>query len=125
MVAKYWLSEVEQQDVPFSESSMRTLVPFCSRMATAAPAQSSLQASVADEAEELQAEAGLSSSLPLGPTDPADGEVKNENGDGVDEEEEAEEDPDRLPNDACETLYLQNLNEKVRVEGGSSAFRSS
>ncbi|EIW67624.1 hypothetical protein TREMEDRAFT_33230 [Tremella mesenterica DSM 1558] len=31
------------------------------------------------------------------------------------EEEEEEEDPDKIPTNACETLYLQNLNEKVRL----------
>lgn len=88
-------------------------------MAAAAPAQSSLQASVADEAEELQAEAGVPSLPTAAPTDSGpipDGDVKQENGDEVNGEEEAEEDPDKIPDDACETLYLQNLNEKVRTE---------
>ncbi|ORX37058.1 hypothetical protein BD324DRAFT_673853, partial [Kockovaella imperatae] len=31
------------------------------------------------------------------------------------ETEEEEKDPNRIPDNACETLYLQNLNEKVRI----------
>ncbi|WVQ84235.1 hypothetical protein IAT38_006387 [Cryptococcus sp. DSM 104549] len=41
-------------------------------------------------------------------------EVAGENGEEEKNEEE-EEDPNKLPDDACETLYLQNLNEKVRI----------
>ena len=41
------------------------------------------------------------------------------NGDA--EEKEAEDDdPNRIPDNACETLYLQNLNEKVRTTGKST-----
>ncbi|WRT66725.1 uncharacterized protein IL334_003688 [Kwoniella shivajii] len=38
-------------------------------------------------------------------------ELENENA----KEEQEEEQGDKLPEDACETLYLQNLNEKVRI----------
>lgn len=54
---------------------------------------------------------------PLAQQTPAkngDGEVKTE--DGAKQAEE-EEDPNRIPDNACETLYLQNLNEKVRIPG--------
>ena len=42
------------------------------------------------------------------------------NGDDSKEKEEEDDDPDRIPDNACETLYLQNLNEKVRTSGQSS-----
>lgn len=41
--------------------------------------------------------------------------------DGIKVEEEVV-DPNRLPDDACETLYLQNLNERVRLPGKLTAF---
>ena len=65
----------------------------------------SLQATVADESEEIAAEASSS--------------VKPEAGAEVSKEEIKEEkvDPNALPEDACVTLYLQNLNEKVKIPG--------
>lgn len=36
-----------------------------------------------------------------------------------DKEDEKEVDPNAIPDDACVTLYLQNLNEKVRIPGAS------
>lgn len=65
----------------------------------------SLQATVADESEEIAAEASSS--------------VKPEV-DGEESKEEVKEekiDPNALPEDACVTLYLQNLNEKVKIPG--------
>lgn len=65
----------------------------------------SLQATVADESEEIAAEA--SSSVP-----PKTEEIKEE-------VKEEKIDPNALPEDACVTLYLQNLNEKVKIPGES------
>lgn len=88
-----------------------------------------LQATVADEEEELKAQVNGTS---------GDGDVEMKpavNGDGVgadspvqQKEEEGKEerpveaepepvDPNKLPDDACETLYIQNLNEKVLLPG--------
>lgn len=50
------------------------------------------------------------------PAENGDGEVKTEEG-AKQADEEEEEDPNRVPDNACETLYLQNLNEKVRIPG--------
>lgn len=65
----------------------------------------SLKATVADESEEIAAEASSS--------------VKPEVGAEESKEEVKEEkvDPNALPEDACVTLYLQNLNEKVKIPG--------
>lgn len=54
----------------------------------------------------------------------AGAEAGEPNGDGeaTKEEEEEVDDKDRLPDDACETLYLQNLNEHVRIPGQSYAL---
>ena len=49
-----------------------------------------------------------STSAPI-PTGPA--------ADAVKEETPAKPDPYAIPENACETLYIQNLNEKVQVEG--------
>jgi len=68
----------------------------------------SLQATVADESEEIAAEASTS----IAKSEP---EVE-ENGEEVKEEQV---DPNALPEDACATLYLQNLNEKVKIPGES------
>jgi len=68
----------------------------------------SLQATVADESEEIAAEASTS----IAKSEP---EVE-ENGEEVKEEKV---DPNALPEDACVTLYLQNLNEKVKIPGKS------
>ncbi|ODN93572.1 RNA binding protein [Cryptococcus wingfieldii CBS 7118] len=50
----------------------------------------------------------------------AEGEQVKQEGDakqeGKEQEEEEEEDPNKIPDDACPTLYLQNLNEKVRIQ---------
>lgn len=48
------------------------------------------------------------------PAENGDGEVKTEEGA---KQAEEEEDPNRIPDNACETLYLHNLNEKVRIPG--------
>lgn len=45
-----------------------------------------------------------------------DAEVKTEEG-AKQAQEEGDEDPNKIPDNACETLYLQNLNEKVRIPG--------
>lgn len=34
----------------------------------------------------------------------------------------AQPDPNALPESACETLYIQNLNEKVQVDGKLEVF---
>lgn len=50
--------------------------------------------------------ASTSASIPTGPA-----------ADAVKEETPAKPDPYAIPDNACETLYIQNLNEKVQVEG--------
>ncbi len=94
-----------------------------------------MQATVADESEELKAELNvtiLDEDVEMKPSINEDGDGP-ENGDGVEagegrhslkpeseteaEAEEELQDPKRLPDDACETLYIQNLNEKVRIPG--------
>ncbi|WVQ73528.1 hypothetical protein IAR50_003102 [Cryptococcus sp. DSM 104548] len=53
------------------------------------------------------------------PSVPSNGgaEASTGEGEGVKKEtEEEEEDPNKIPDDACQTLYLQNLNEKVRIQ---------
>lgn len=81
-------------------------------------------ATVADESEELTAEAGTVVPSPADvPTENGeDGNAANgvKEGEEREEAEEEEEDPDRIPDNACETLYIQNLNEKVRIPGESS-----
>lgn len=84
----------------------------------------SLAATVADESEEIKAEAAASvtpapenQSTPT----PAPASIK-EDGDrapSASVEEEKKVDPNAIPEDACVTLYLQNLNEKVRIPGTS------
>ena len=94
-----------------------------------------MQATVADESEELAVELPVSAPVDEAAITtngdetiidgPADGDVDGD----VDmtappkqeeKEEEKVEDPNKLPDDACETLYLQNLNEKVRISGEPS-----
>lgn len=53
------------------------------------------------------------------PAENGDAEVKAEEG-AKQAQEEGEEDPNKIPDNACETLYLQNLNEKVRIPGALS-----
>ncbi|OXG26240.1 RNA binding protein [Cryptococcus neoformans Bt15] len=48
------------------------------------------------------------------PAENGDVEVKTEEG-AKQAQEEGDEDPNKIPDNACETLYLQNLNEKVRI----------
>jgi len=67
----------------------------------------SLQATVADESEEIAAEAS-SSVKPEAAAEESKEEIKQE-----------KVDPNALPEDACVTLYLQNLNEKVKIPGES------
>lgn len=89
-----------------------------------------MQATVADESEELKAELDGNDSAQIN----GDGDVEMKrtiHGDGEDKQlpdgdakPEAEvkaepEDPNKLPDDACETLYVQNLNEKVLIPGPS------
>ena len=114
-------------------------------MSDASPSTSArpMQVTVADESEELKAEA---TGIDVKPTEsngnaPKDEDVKGgningdvngdvemkteTNGDGEakpdddegDKPEVEVEDPNKLPDDACETLYIQNLNEKVRLPG--------
>ena len=90
---------------------------------TSEASSSRLAATVTDESEELAAEAGVVKAEPSTTNGEANGDVEM-NGetkveaDGKEKEkEEEEEDPNRIPDNACETLYLQNLNEKVRIPG--------
>lgn len=93
---------------------------------------SSRQATVADESEELAAEAAQQTSISASSAavttttievnGNGSGSLENVNGQSqpegkapVNDEDEDEYDPNRIPDDACETLYLHNLNEKVRV----------
>lgn len=99
----------------------------------------SRQPTISTEAEEQAAEAGLSAEQALSATVPAQG-VTSVNGEtGVNgakvqnastaqadadeavkpENQEQVKDPNALPDEACETLYIQNLNEKVQIPGMS------
>lgn len=93
------------------------------------------QATVADEEEELKAEIhGGDENETAGDGDvemkadgvAVDGDVNgnasSEVAEVVKEAEVEVEDPDKIPDDACETLYLQNLNEKVRLPGKSLLY---
>lgn len=71
-------------------------------------------ATVADESDEAAAEAGVSTNGTNGTNGDA---VKTEETKANGDEDEAEEDPDAIPRNACETLYIQNLNEKVQLPG--------
>jgi hypothetical protein len=94
-------------------------------MSVATEPTTSLAATVADESEEIKAESsGTSTSAPE-PTATATATVNenvNENGETPEVKEE-KPDPNALPEDACVTLYLQNLNEKVQIPGKSSSPR--
>jgi hypothetical protein len=83
-------------------------------------------ATVADESDELAAEAGIVTNGISSNTGgnareseeaqfQAGGEAGQEGQGGQGEEEEV--DPDAIPDYACETLYIQNLNEKVKTQG--------
>lgn len=85
----------------------------------------SLAATVADESEEIKAEATAASVTPAPENQstpaPASASIK-EDGDrapSASVEEEKKVDPNAIPEDACVTLYIQNLNEKVRIPGMS------
>ena len=86
--------------------SVRVRCRECNILYTMSESTTSLKATVADESEEIAAEASSSS-------------VKPETGAEESKEEVKEEkvDPNALPEDACVTLYLQNLNEKVKIPG--------
>lgn len=94
---------------------------------SAAEPSTRLAATVADESEEIMAESSgtavavpASSSAPAPPaTADTDATPTEADGDKPEETEEAKVDPNALPEDACVTLYLQNLNEKVRLPGES------
>ena len=81
----------------------------------------SRSATVADEEEELAAEQGTN----VGPGAPGSDEpaglatgVESEQPEQATAPEEEEEiDPNAIPAYACETLYIQNLNEKVQTPG--------
>lgn len=80
----------------------------------------SRSATVADEEEELAAEQGTN--VGPGPVTgmeaPATGmETAPETQAPEVPEEEEEIDPNAIPAYACETLYIQNLNEKVQTPG--------
>lgn len=68
---------------------------------------------ISTEDEEMAAETGVAVAQ-------ADG-VKAENG-SAPPEQPIPADPNASETVACETLYIQNLNEKVQVEGGFSAW---
>lgn len=89
------------------------------------PAGPSRLPTISTEDEELAAEAGVS--VPFtGSNGEANGHsIKDEKLEGSTAPEGspatsvAKPDQDALPEGACETLYIQNLNEKVQVEGQS------
>ncbi|CAD6579157.1 MAG: hypothetical protein TREMPRED_002414 [Tremellales sp. Tagirdzhanova-0007] len=89
-----------------------------------------MQATVTDEAEELKAELDgdaikADGDVEMKPVIDVDGNGSMLGEKGVDEAESGSfkpveskpetVDPNKLPDDACETLYVQNLNEKVRT----------
>jgi hypothetical protein len=92
-------------------------------MSVATEPTTSLAATVADESEEIKAESsGTSTSAPEPTATATVNEDVNENGETPEVKEE-KPDPNALPEDACVTLYLQNLNEKVQIPGKSSSPR--
>jgi hypothetical protein len=74
-------------------------------------------ATVADEADEVAAEAGVALTNGTNGTNGANGSAVKVEDIKQDGDEEEEEDPDAIPRNACETLYIQNLNEKVQIPG--------
>jgi hypothetical protein len=51
-------------------------------------------------------------------TAPVNGADPNANGEATTSKKD-DDDEDKIPDDATETLYIQNLNEKVKMPGGS------
>ena len=74
-----------------------------------------LAATVADESDEIKAEA--TGSVTPAPATTTTVKEDDERKPSASAEAEAKPDPNALPEDACVTLYLQNLNEKVRIPG--------
>jgi hypothetical protein len=68
---------------------------------------------ISTEDEEVAAESGVA-------VPPAQPTSAGPTGD-LETQPPARPDPNALPESACETLYIQNLNEKVQVEGKSEA----
>jgi hypothetical protein len=50
---------------------------------------------------------------------PVNGADANANGEATTTSKKDDDDEDKIPDDATETLYIQNLNEKVKMPGGS------
>jgi hypothetical protein len=105
------------------------------------PAAKKMRATVVDEDEEMAAEVQVEGQAPVKAEDGssvdvpsgADGVAGNasaEAGAGAEGQGDVDMkvpeivedvvDPNKLPDDACETLYIQNLNEKVRISGECS-----
>ncbi|KAK1925745.1 RNA binding protein [Papiliotrema laurentii] len=101
-----------------AETATEISVPAAQPVAESTPQPGpSRTATVADESEEIAAETGVQVAS-VG----SNGKEGEQQGDSVkterkeeEEEEEKKEDPNRIPDNACETLYIQNLNEKVRL----------
>jgi len=105
------------QSVDPSHPSLDSAQPGPSRTAT-----------VADESDEIAAEAGIVSN---GVAAAGDGVAESAAGAAAGpapggavagEEDEEEVDPDAIQPNACETLYIQNLNEKVQTQGESDVL---
>jgi hypothetical protein len=91
----------------------------------------SLAATVADEQDEIMAESSgaaatasteqtsASAPAPVSADEAKPADVDGEKPAGDEDDEEKKVDPNAIPEDACVTLYLQNLNEKVRLPGKS------
>jgi RNA recognition motif-containing protein len=80
----------------------QTVDPSHPSIPTPTAGPSKLAATVQDEDAEMKTESGAA----------ANADVK-----AKDDSEEKDEDPNKIPDNACETLYIQNLNEKVRIPG--------
>lgn len=78
----------------------QTVDPSHPSIPTPTAGPSKLAATVQDEDAEMKTESGV---------------VANADVKAKDDSEEKEEDPNKIPDNACETLYIQNLNEKVRI----------
>ena len=88
-------------------------------MSVVAEPSTSLAATVADESEELAAEAVAVAPKVEERTGSAPPPASTTTTTTTEEVKEEKVDPNALPEDACVTLYLQNLNEKVRIPGKS------